>query len=289
MASTAPAQVRPAPTPPQPVLRYPGGKRALVDQIIATFPSEFAHYEERFAGGAAVFFALRARGWTGTAVLTDLNPNLMALYRTIQSDVELLIEWYERVRTAYLAKDHDGRGDFYLRMRAQLATTESDLLRATRILFISAISFNGLYRVNSAGGFNAPWGKDTAQPPEKSDILRAASAALQGVTLRHGSFDAAPVPSGAVVYCDPPYVDGFTTYTKEGFDLDAQQRLAAWAAMVAASGSHVILSNADRQIVRDLYAGWTLTEVQARRSINRDGAGRGPVGELIIHTAPTSA
>lgn len=59
-----------------PLLRWTGGKRRLVSQILPLVPSSFNRYCEPFFGGGAFFFALEPR----IAVLSDLNSELNFLF-----------------------------------------------------------------------------------------------------------------------------------------------------------------------------------------------------------------
>jgi site-specific DNA-adenine methylase len=154
---------------------------------------------------------------------------------------------------------------------------------------ISHNCFNGLYRVNKAGVFNVMWGdykNPTIADPEN---IRACSTALGHVKLLSEDFEEAVkgATSEDVVYFDPPYVEvsrtaNFTSYTSNGFSMDDQRRLAECFGNLAKKGVAVVASNSDTPIVRELYEGWEVHEVQARRAINSKADRRGPVGELII-------
>lgn len=257
-------------------------------------------YVEPFAGGAALFFALRERGLAGQCYLGDANADLITLYKEVQTNVEELIALFDKVRVQYMDLGTDvERRVYYDLVRSWMNRPEAvGVRRAARLLFLNAVGFNGLFRVNSSGDYNVPfgdvrdergWGK--LPPFRTADGLRAASVALQGTVIRHCSYDEWDVGSDALVYVDPPYAKlddakgaPFTAYTAEGFDDAAQVKLAHWCKKLVLGGTTVIASNANCTFIRGLYGdlGFILHEVQATRKINRDADGRGPVGELIM-------
>jgi DNA adenine methylase len=162
------------------------------------------------------------------------------------------------------------------------------------MIFLNKTCFNGLYRVNSSGKFNVPFGRYKHPTICDEENLRACAAALYGVTLRTVGFSqqlvAAPYhppKKGDFVYCDPPFVPlsdtaNFTSYTKIGFDIQHQEQLAAIARKLAEAGVYVMLSNHDTPVVRKLYKGFTIERVYAIRSINSKTTKRGAVKEVII-------
>lgn len=261
-------------SPPAPFLKWAGGKRALVPDIVPRLPQTFNEYWEPFLGGGAVFFALADR--IGRANLSDLNSDLMETYTVVRDDPESLIEHLERHAERhsrdyyYAVRDrHDERGPVAL---------------AARFIYLNKTAYNGLFRVNRAGKFNVPIGSYEAPLICDAENLRVASIALQKATLSSGSFqDSSIAPQhGDIVYADPPYDGTFTGYTDGGFGRDEQEALRDRATQWADAGARVVLSNSDTPLIRSLYAEWTLVEVQAARNINSNGAGRSKVGELLI-------
>lgn len=158
---------------------------------------------------------------------------------------------------------------------------------------VSHNCFNGLYRVNKAGQFNVPFGRYTNPLICDEKNLRACSEVLQKVELHSGDFAdiVSDAKTGDVIYFDPPYVplnptSNFTSYTSGRFGLADQERLSICFKELVAKGAFVFLSNSDTPLVRDLYAGYELKEVQARRSINSKAEKRGKIGELLIIGRP---
>lgn len=272
----------------QPVIKWPGGKRQLVDELFARVPKSFSHYCEPFFGAGAVFFALRASGWNGPATLGDLNPDTVALHRALRDECEDLIAAFGKYVASYAATVDSGREEFYYEVRNGMRYAESNCQRGARLLFLNRTGFNGLYRVNRQGGYNVPFG-DMADPNVRADDLRLASRALQGTRIECCSFDAFPVPElPAFFYLDPPYAphdgkkDAFVAYTAAGFDEEDQKRLARWATGLAERGHDVMASNHDCTLIRLAWSSFRIETVGARRKINRNADGRGEVAEVIL-------
>lgn len=263
-----------------PFLKWAGGKRRLLGQYEVYFPPRGAigRYYEPFIGSAAVFFHLQPT----QARLSDVNRRLIEVYQVVQQDVDGLI--------AALIP-HKNERDYYYQVRsldpAELSATE----RAARLIFLNRTCYNGLYRENSKGQFNVPFGR-YKNPTICDEVrLRRASQALQGAELIKGDFAdvVAAADSGDFVYFDPPYVpvsatSNFTNYNRHGFGLTDQRRLASVIDQLTQRGCRVMLSNSSAPLVYELYdrPEYQLIPIQARRNINSKADGRGPVKELLI-------
>jgi DNA adenine methylase len=271
----------------RPIVKWAGGKSRLLGELLSRVPTKVRTYAEPFAGGAALFFALateRSRGQRSfeRAVLCDRNEELVALYTAIRDDVGAVI--------AALAGYRHDRELFY-DVRARSTQGMSDVDRAARFIFLNRTCFNGLWRVNSGGKFNVPFGKYKNPRILDEEGLRSASRALARVDVV--SRDFADVTSelgrGDFVYLDPPYVPvsrtaSFTAYAKDGFTPRDQERLAAELRALKRRGVKAMLSNADTEATRELYDGLALHVVRAPRSISCDGATRSDAGELVVTT-----
>ncbi len=263
-----------------PILKWAGGKRRLLKQYAAYFPpiEQINHYYEPFIGSAAVFLHLQPE----SATLSDRNERLIELYQTIQQDVEGVIE---------ALQPHKNESDYYYRIRAQDPETLTAVQRTARLIFLNKTCYNGLYRENRSGEFNVPFGRYHNPTICDKKRLRTFSALLQGVTLLAADFadvvaDAQP---GDFVYFDPPYVpltktSNFTEYDQHGFDETAHHRLAATIDRLTGNGVRVMLSNSSADLAYELYDNgrYSLHEISARRNINSNVNGRGPVKELLI-------
>lgn len=269
----------------RPFAKSAGGKTKLLPLILPKLPATITGtYCEPFVGGGAVFFALVAAGRIRKAVLSDSNPDLVAAYRAVKSDVEVLIE---RLRLAKNTKED------FLAVRAQDTSGMCDVRRGARFLYLNKTAFNGLWRVNQKGQHNVPWAGYKNPTLCDEEGLRAASRALQIATIVHADFSdvfgSVKVGAGDAIYCDPPYFPksktaNFTGYAKDGFQEADQARLESEAGMARSRGARVVLSNADTVAARALYDKpfWDLHAVSVRHNVGAKADWRGDTGELII-------
>ena len=261
----------------RPFLKWVGGKRQLIPQLLANAPPAFGRYYEPFVGGGALFFHLRPRA----AVLADANERLIRTYRGVRDDVEAVIDRLRR---------YPYESSFYYRMRALPIDRRSDAEVAAWFIYLNRAGFNGLYRVNRENQFNVSFGRYTNPTICDAENLRACSAALKGTELVVGDFAdvVGKAQCGDFVYIDPPYVplsatSCFTSYAADGFGADDQRRLRATASKLKKRGVRVLLSNSSAPFVRELYAGQFKTvEVYASRAVNCRADRRGAVKELLI-------
>lgn len=273
----------------KPFLKWAGGKTSLLPELLEAAPDQIETYYEPFVGGGALFFALQSEGRFRRAVLSDSNRELINAYVQVRDNVEGLIRALSVHQRKY--REAEDRADYYYTIRGKRLTC--DLGGAANLIFLNKTCYNGLYRVNSKGGFNVPHGRYVNPTICDEGNLRAASEALQGVELRVGDFADGPRLAGAgdFVYFDPPYVPlsetaYFTSYTAKEFGMDEQERLANTAARLANQGSFVALSNSGHPDVASMYSSevFELGEVHARRAINSKATSRGPVREYLIQS-----
>lgn len=266
----------------KPFAKSVGGKTGILPELRKHVPEKFLRYHEHFVGGGALFFDLQPE----IATLNDLNPYWMATYRAIRDDVGAVIMALKPYVDGYA----DTGAEFFYERRAN-PPKPADTAMAAWFLFLNRTCFNGLWRVNKSGGFNAPHGKFKSPPVIcNPKVLREASAALQCITLTNRDFDSSGISDagGDFYYFDPPYwpasaTSDFTAYTKEPFGPSEQERLRDYALKLKKAGASVLLSNADVEPVRKLYAsGFEMRRVEARRAINSNTKKRGKVGELLI-------
>ncbi len=265
------------PAVPRPFLKWAGGKRQLLPELLAQLPAQRRTYHEPFLGGGALFFKLQP----DRAVLSDLNERLIRTYRAVRDDVEAVVK---------ALRECPNDKDFFLRMRARDIDSANDIELAAWFIFLNKTGFNGLYRVNSSGGFNVPMGRYANPKILDTANLRNCSHALQDTGVECEGFTAVldRAVAGDAVYCDPPYVPlsstaSFTAYTKAGFGPQDQVALRDMALALKGRGVTVILSNHDTPEVRELYAdGFELSRIMVARAINSAANKRGGVGELII-------
>ena len=214
---------------PRPFLKWVGGKRQLISQLERLFPPKFNNYIEPFIGGGAVFFWMYRNGKIHhECILNDKNAELINCYKVIRTDVEPLI---------VDLKKHKNEEEYFLQIRnadrnRELFDKWSDVEKASRMIYLNKTCFNGLYRVNQKGEFNAPFGryKNPAICDEKN--LRAVATALENVTITCGDFEAClqEVREDDLIYFDPPYhplstSSSFTSYTSDNFGEEDQWKV----------------------------------------------------------------
>jgi DNA adenine methylase len=274
----------------QPVVKWAGGKSRLLPELFARLPERWGRYFEPFGGGAALFFALAPE----QGVLGDANPDLVRMYRALATDVSAVIRKLRSHARAHSETHYYGARARWNARRAAWAPATG----AAAFIYLNKTCYNGLWRVNRAGGFNVPFGRYTNPPICVPDALLAAHRVLQRADLRCGDYRATlgDIERGDLVYLDPPYepvtaTANFTSYTPQSFGRDAQRELAETARRLVARGCHVLLSNSDTPFTRDLYADFHIDAVRCSRSINSSATRRGDVSELIIsgHPAPRRA
>jgi DNA adenine methylase len=275
----------------RPFIKWAGGKGQLLSALSRRLPSRFGRYHEPFVGGAALFFHLyNASRLRAGAVLSDYNPELILCYQVIRDDVESLIEslWEHHKHRLdqpyfYEIRNWDRQPGMQLR---------SDMDRAARTIFLNRTCYNGLYRLNRKGQFNAPFGHYKNPLICDPENLRAVSRALQDVELAVGDFGdvLGRAEPGDFVYFDPPYVPvsataSFTHYTGQTFGENEQRRLAKTFFELVERGVSVMLSNSRTPLAESLYVGYAAHDiVLASRKINCDGLKRGHVEELIVYS-----
>lgn len=269
----------------KPVLKWAGGKSSLLNQLVQHFPAKFDRFIEPFLGGGAVAFSLREGVPT---VLNDTNPELVNLYCVIRDFPSDLMQELNKLALEYSE-------NFYYELRSRIQGTNIE--RAARTVFLNKTGFNGLYRQNSKGGFNVPFGKRAQCPGlyDRGNVLNV-SKRLALAHIRNEDFEALlnTAVAGDFVYCDPPYepisvTSSFNNYTSGGFSQCDQRRLARACKTAAERGAIVAVSNSSVPFIKEIYSDWDMRTMSARRSINSKGTARGEIEELLIILNSNSA
>jgi len=266
-----------------PVLKWAGGKRQLLDILIPLLPQRITTYCEPFVGGGALLFALQP----DTAYVNDINADLINVYRVIKDDVESLIKALQDFKNDadcfYAVRDWDRDKTKYSAL--------SDVQKAARIIYLNKTCYNGLFRVNSAGEFNSPFGNYRNPNIVNAPTLRAVSSYFNKATIYLTSVDYAEVlkslPKDTFVYLDPPYdpvsdTSCFTGYSKGGFTRDDQIRLRKCCDDLDRRGIKFMLSNSATDFIKEQYSAYNITIVRARRSINPTSDKYKKVEEIIV-------
>jgi DNA adenine methylase len=261
----------------RPILKWAGGKTQLLDQLLPRIQPTYHRYVEPFFGGGALFFNLRP----GSSVIADINPELINLYQAVADNVETVI--------GHLAQYRNQEKIFY-QVRAQDWTRMSPTEAAARTIYLNRTCFNGLYRVNRRGQFNVPYGKYRNPKILDASALRSASTLLSKTKILCADYKTVlgqHVSSGDLVFLDPPYLPiskyaDFRRYTKEQFTANDHIELADEVKRLHELGCHVILTNSNHPLVRELYKDFHIQIVQTKRYISCHGADR--KGEDVIIT-----
>ncbi len=274
----------PTVTPATPFIKCVGGKTQLLPELRKRMPERIGTYVEPFIGGGALFFDMQP----SDAILNDVNPRLINLYVSVRSHKEELVESLACYEKEYnTLTSINAKKDFYYQNRTEFNYGfETDLTvdDAAQFIFLNKSNFNGLYRENAAGKYNAAFGWKERIRLFDEAILSSCSAALQNTSITNGDFEDAcnSLSAGDFVYFDPPYYSTFAGYQAGGFSIDDHLRLHNLFQRLTESGVHCMLSNSNTEFIKNLYAGYNIDVVPVKRNINRNGNARH--GEEVIIT-----
>lgn len=288
----------------KPFLKWAGGKTQLLSVINASLPLSFARkqevtYIEPFVGGGAMlFFMLQNYPNIKRAVINDINRHLVSTYLVIRDRPYALIDFLRDIQSYFHSlDDYEAQKEFYLQIRKRFNTIElNDIEEASYMIFINRTCFNGLYRENSKGGFNVPFGRYVNPTICDEELILYDSRLLQKVEIINGDFSetAAYVDGYTLFYFDPPYrpldaTSSFNSYVKETFDDNEQRRLKDFFVLMSDAGCYELLSNSDGRsrnaadaFFDDLYKDFIIERVIAKRCINANPTKRGALTELLI-------
>lgn len=268
-----------------PMLKWVGGKRQLLSEIVPMIDNKCSTYVEPFVGGGAVLFRLQPQ----KAVINDYNQELINVYRTVRDHLDDLIE----VLQIHATKN---TSDYYYEVRAldreDSFKKMSDIEKAARIIYLNKTCYNGLYRVNSLGQFNSPYGRYKNPKIVNEPVLRAISKYFNSdeIKILNGDYKEAlkNLDVNSFVYLDPPYMpisssSSFTGYTEGGFGYERQIELKKECDKLTQQGIKFLQSNSDCEEIRELYKNYKIKTVQAKRSINSVAKKRGEINEVLIY------
>ena len=288
----------------KPFIKWVGGKGQLLATFEKLLPRElagveaFTYIEPFIGGGAMLFYMLRRFNNIERAIINDLNPDLIKAYKTVKSTPEALIQRLAQIEREYLSiHEEEKRKEYYLSVRKRFNDGEmSDVDNTSLLIFLNRTCFNGLYRVNSKGKFNVPFGKYASPTICDAETIYADSELLQKVDIISGDFEQTEsyVSEHTFIYFDPPYrpldaTSSFNSYAKEAFNDDEQIRLKKYFDRLSAKKCWLMLSNSDCRgrnpedtFFDDLYKDYNIERVYASRSVNANPEKRGKLTELLI-------
>lgn len=291
----------------KPFLKWAGGKGQLIEQISSFLPTSFKtgkikKYFEPFLGGGAVYFWLADHYDFEQAYLYELTPSVAICYQVIQTNVKKLVRELTSLEKEYISGSDKAREKLFYEKREEFngflrrSSANSHLRRAALLMFLNKTCFNGLYRVNSKGEFNVPFGRYKNPTICNEDNLFAVHDLLQNTEIACGDFEQClkRADNTSFVYFDPPYrpistTASFTSYSKDNFDDNEQKRLRSVFGELDSLGVNVMLSNSDPKNVDpeddffdDLYDGYNIERLNATRLINCNAERRGSITEILV-------
>lgn len=290
----------------KPFVKWAGGKGSLLNQINKYYPislknGEIDCYIEPFIGGGAVLIDILQNYKVKEAYAFDINLDLINSYNVIKNNVNDLIDKLKMKEKEFLSLDLKDRKEYFYNIRNEynsykLQKNEMSIDKAVQFIFLNRTCFNGLYRVNKSGDFNVPMGnyKNPTICDEKN--LKALSKLIKKVKFEYGDYKSSKkyVKENTFIYFDPPYrplniTSGFTSYTKEDFNDENQRELAKFYKELSDKDIKIMLSNSNPKntnkednFFEDIYNGFNINEVYAKRMINANSSGRGTISELLI-------
>jgi DNA adenine methylase len=263
-------------------VKWAGGKSQLLPQFEPFFPDNFDGYYEPFLGGGAVFYYVKQRYSPENIVLSDSNKTLVDCYINVRDSVDDLIELL-RIHQEKHSKE------YYYQVRDLFNSRPGGVEESSMFLYLNKTCFNGLYRENSKGGFNVPFGRYKNPNIVNEKVLMKSNELLQGVEIQLMDFEEVEdmASDRDLVYFDPPYhplseTSSFTSYTNGVFSEKEQIRLSDLYRRLDDKDIKLKLSNSDTPLIRKIFDGYNINVVKARRSINCKGNGRGKINELLI-------
>lgn len=296
----------------KPFIKWVGGKGQLLEQFERYYPNELKegtinYYIEPFLGGGALYFSILEKYKIKYAYLSDLNRDLVLTYNVIQKKQDVLLDYLEQYQRRYDETASEKRNYLFLSIRKNFneqrfeinygKLSENWTPRAAQFIFLNKTCFNGLFRINSKGEFNVPFGKYKTPNIFDQNNIRSVSAALQNAEIVQAKYSScySKVDTKAFVYFDPPYrpltqTSSFTTYTGSKFTDKEQIELAQFFKKLdKETGAKLMLSNSDPTNVNPndtfferTYLGYNLFKVSANRAVNCKARGRGKINELLI-------
>ena len=296
----------------KPFLKWAGGKTQILSELELRLPLHIKktgiidRYVEPFIGGGAFFFLLKRDYQIKKSYLVDVNKELVIGYKVIQKTPLKLIEKLKSLEESFIKLASNDRKELFYEIRYLYNQQITDfdykkynndwVERASSLIFLNRTCFNGLFRQNSKGEFNVPYG-DYANPNICDEVnIHEASRALKGTEIVQADFEVSEefIEENTFVYLDPPYrpldkTSSFTSYAKEDFNDNDQRRLAVFYKQMSSKGAYLILSNSDPKnqnpdddFFDDLYKDFNIDRILANRMINSNGKKRGKIKEILV-------
>jgi DNA adenine methylase len=272
----------------KPLLKWAGGKRHIAEELRSAFPEDWnkGTYIEPFIGGGAMFLFLSP----GKALIADLNVRLFGFYSHVKTHPNEVFDGILEIGKLFNETSFEKKKDFFLALRTKYNLSDVSSIESAVLLYaLNKLCFNGLYRENSKGFFNVPFGQKKSFPAMEKDDFEAVSKLLQETTILNSDFEGtiSHAVAGDFVYLDPPYIPidataSFTSYHADGFGLPDQERLAQKMLDLKEAGINAMCSNSDTPLTREIYRSLNQMTIQAPRMVSAKASGRGSISELVI-------
>jgi len=296
----------------KPFIKWAGGKSQLLEQFEKYYPNELKNgiienYIEPFLGGGAIYFSVASKYKIKNTYLSDLNKDLVLTYLVIQQKSEIMLDFLEQYQNLYNSTEQEKRNDLFLSIRKHFneqryeinykKLSENWIPRAAQFIFLNKTCFNGLFRLNSKGEFNVPYGKYKTASILDDENINAVCKLLQNAEIVHSEYSNcySKITEKSFIYFDPPYrpiteTASFTTYIGTIFNDENQIELAKFFQKIdKEKGAKLMLSNSDPananpkdKFFEKAYKGYNIFKVNANRAINCKGNSRGKITELLI-------
>ena len=287
----------------RPFLKWAGGKSQLINTFDEMLPEELKNgevdtYIEPFVGGGAMLFHILQKYDIKKAYINDINKELINCYRCLKANVLEVVNHLKLLEKDYL--ESQDRTKYFYKVRNRYneihLNGHLDYEKCADFIFLNKTCFNGLYRVNKEGKFNVPHGKYKNPLICDENNLMLCSKLLQKVVITFGSYEQVlnNANEKTFIYFDPPYRplvenSSFTSYDKSGFNDDDQIQLANNYKLLNEKKCVLMLSNSDPKNTNkeddffdNLYNGFYIERVYAKRMINCQASKRGNVTEIVV-------
>ncbi len=255
----------------KPFIKWVGGKRSIINELLVRVPEKYEGYFEPFIGGGALFFALNPE----KAYLSDINFYLIITYRSIRDNVNKVISNLKTHKQKHNL-------EYFRNARIRLGKEQNPFVVASLFIYLNKTCYNGLYRVNKSGLFNVPMGKYDNPAILDEDNLKACSKFLQNTEIYQHDFSQLKPKEKQFFYIDPPYHETYSSYDGAGFGDKEHEKLANFCHEIDKQGGYFMLSNSDTKFIRKLYDGYRIEVVSASRFISCKANERNKKNELII-------
>ncbi len=274
----------------KPFIKWVGGKGKLVPELVKLFPKKFNNYFEPFVGGGALFYEVKQKNEIAFSSINDINKKLIIAYKQIQQNPDKLISELKKIESKYKKLLPEEQKEYFYSIRKKYNEEKlNDIIISSYLIFLNKTCFNGMYRENSKGGYNIPFGDQRNPTICNEENIINVSSCLKDTEINNLPFEEAikKCKKGDFIYFDPPYyptniTSSFTSYNKDYFGSIEQEKLRDIFVELDKKGCFVMLSNSDTEFIKNLYKDFNINYIYAARSINSKASKRGKIKEIVV-------